>query len=266
MIDSSSRIALESLAVQASRAGAAALQERRCQPHDIRFKGQALNIVTEADLAAEAAVLGVIREARPHDGIRSEEQPEIPGSSDLTWVIDPLDSTANYARGLPIYSVSVAVTDDTGPVAAAVAEPSHGRVFSTYRGSGAIRIDGEPVTRVGRPGAEQQAIALFGLDAFWSGEHPRTEIVPAALYRRYGKVRSPGSPALGLAWIAAGYADLGYYEMGFNDWDVVAGCLLCQEAGLSVLLRDPVAAGFGRRLLVGVPRFVSDVRGELLGG
>ena len=229
----------------------------------VAFKGERLNIVTDADLDSEAAILAVIGEARPDDGVISEERPPTAGTTGLSWLVDPLDSTANYARDIPIYSVSIAVRDETRLLAGAVGDPERDVVYSTAQHAGEVRVDGLAAhpRHVSDP---SRALALFGVSRDAPG-HRRTSIVPATLIGLFGKVRSPGSPALGLAWLAAGRADLAYYELDFNDWDVGAGVLLCQEAGLSVTLSPPLAAGLGRRLLAGVPELVEVVRGPLDG-
>lgn len=253
---------LERVAVAACRAGMAVLRSRRAAPRWVAFKGERLNVVTDADLDSEAAILAVIGEQRPGDGVISEERPATAGTTGLTWLVDPLDSTANYVRDIPIYSVSIAVRDRTSALAAAVGDPERDVVYSTARHAGEVRVDGRAAQprHVSNP---SRALVLFGVSRHDAPGHPRTSIVPATLIGLFGKVRSPGSPALGLAWVAAGRADLAYYEMDFNDWDVSAGALLCQEAGLSVTLSAPLADGLGRRLIAGVPELVEVVRGPL---
>lgn len=256
---------LERLAIAACRAGMAVLRSSRGTQRRVAFKGERLNIVTDADLDSEAAILAVIGEARPDDGVISEERPATAGTTGLSWLIDPLDSTANYARDIPIYSVSIAVRDETRVLlAAAVGDPERDVVYSTARHAGEVRVDGL-AARPRHVSDPSRALALFGVSRHGAPGHPRTSIVPATLIEVFGKVRSPGSPALGLAWVAAGRADLAYYEMQFNDWDISAGVLLCREAGLSVTLSAPLAGGLGRRLLAGVPELVEVVRGPLGG-
>ena len=256
---------LERVAVAACRAGMTVLRSGRGAQRRVAFKGERLNIVTDADLDSEAAILAVISEARPDDAVISEERPATAGTTGLSWLVDPLDSTANYARDIPIYSVSIAVHDATRVLAGAVGDPERDVVYSTARDAGEVRVDGRAAQprHVSDP---SRALALFGVSRHGAPGHPRTSIVPATLIGLFGKVRSPGSPALGLAWLAAGRADLAYYEMDFNDWDVSAGVLLCREAGLSVTLSAPLADGLGRRLLAGVPELVEVVRGPLAGG
>jgi fructose-1,6-bisphosphatase/inositol monophosphatase family enzyme len=243
----------------------AVLRSGRGAQRRVAFKGERLNIVTDADLDSEAAILAIIGEARPDDGVISEERPATAGTTGLSWLVDPLDSTANYARDIPIYAVSIAVRNEAGVLAGAVGDPERDVVYSTARHAGEVRVDGRAAQprHVSDP---SRALALFGVSRHGAPGHPRTSIVPATLIGLFGKVRSPGSPALGLAWLAAGRADLAYYEMDFNDWDVSAGVLLCQEAGLSVTLSAPLADGLGRRLLAGVPELVKVVRGPLAGG
>lgn len=253
---------LESLAIESCRAGMAALIGRRLRVRDIVQKGDRLDILTDADLAAQDAVLSIIRAARPDDAILSEEDVDTLGTSGHKWLVDPLDSTANYARGLPIYSVSVAVEDQEGAVAAAVGDPERDVVYSCSRGDRVVRRDGVALMpwHAADPG---KALVLFGMGPRSTAQHPRTALVPAVLLGAFGKVRSPGSPALGLSWVAAGIADLAYYEMDFSDWDISAGCLLCAEAGLSVILAGPLADGLSPRLLAGVPSLVREIAGPL---
>lgn len=241
----------------------AALTDCLSHSRHVVQKGNRLDIVTDADIASQTAVLSVICHARPDDAILSEESVDMRGKSGLTWVVDPLDSTANYARGIPIYSVSVAVTDPDGALAAAVGDPERNVVYSSTRGQGVVRRSGEPVAPF-HATDPSRALALFGMGPRTTTAHPRTSVVPAALLREFGKVRSPGSPALGLSWVATGLADLAYYEMDFSDWDVSAGCLLCREAGLSVILAGPLADGLSRRLLAGVPELVRTIARPLL--
>jgi myo-inositol-1(or 4)-monophosphatase len=217
---------------------------------EARFKGAGLDVVTDADLAAEAAAIALLAQLRPDDGVVGEEGGERPGTSGVVWLIDPIDSTANYARGIPLYSVSVAARDPNGVVAAAVGDPERDAVFSTFRTAGGIRLNGIAVERPESPPA-QRALAIFGMGMRSRPEHPRHSLVATTLFGTFGKVRSPGSPALGLAWTAAGLADVAYYEQDFNDWDVAAGSLLCSEAGLGVAFLGPAAAGLSPRLAAG---------------
>lgn len=232
----------------------------------VAHKGDLINVVTDADLASERSIIDTIWRARPDDGFMAEESDELGSLSGITWVIDPLDSTANFARGIPTFSVSIAARDEAGLIAATVGNPREGIVYSTGRGMGGIRVRdvngvSVPIT-VALPGP-RNAMALFGLGPRETPEHPRVATVPAALIRAFGKVRSPGSPALGLAWVAAGIADVAYYEMDFSDWDIAAGSLLCAEAGRTVIERPPLAPGLSRRILAGRPDLVELIKSDL---
>ena len=241
---------LASVAADAAEAGSAVLRGLRDQRRSITLKTERLDVVTDADMAAQAAVLDVLSAARPQDAILTEEGVDITGCSGVRWIVDPLDSTANYARGIPIYSVSVAAEDEEGLAASAVGDPERHVIYGTERGARAVRRNAADV-KAEHPTDRRRAVALFGLGPRSSPAHPRTALVPAHLLAEFGKVRSPGSPALGLAWVAAGVADVAYYEMDFSTWDIAAGTLLCLEAGLEVLSVGPAAPGLSPRLLAG---------------
>ncbi len=257
---------LVQLAESACRGANDVLSQRFGASTIVGRKGDLINVVTDADLESELSIVELIRQSRPDDGFMAEESEEVSGSSGITWVIDPLDSTANFARGIPIFSVSIAACDEAGPMAAAVGHPREGIVYSSGRGTGGVRVYGGAgsfAPAAIKPLAPRNAMALFGLGPRETAEHPRATDVPAALFRNFGKVRSPGSPALGLAWVAVGIADIAYYEMDFSDWDIAAGSLLCAEAGCTVIERPKLAQGLSRRILAGRPELVELIRSDL---
>src|ERR1700674_5565878 len=110
----------------------------RGREREVASKSTPTDLVSEADLASERAIRELLRERRPHDGFLGEEGgPAEPGSSGLSWVVDPLDGTINFLFGIPQWSVSVAVRDLEGTVAGAVYDPNRDELFAA--------------TRVGRP-------------------------------------------------------------------------------------------------------------------
>jgi myo-inositol-1(or 4)-monophosphatase len=225
------------VAREAARAGAAELLERYERaggPVGLQTKSTATDPVSEADLAAERAIRTVLERRRPDDGILGEEGTgDVRGTTGLRWIVDPLDGTVNYLFGLPQWCVSVACEGRAG----VILDPVRGECFEAAASGGAT-LDGEPLRASAR---EDLATALvgtgFGYDA---GVRAAQAEVVAALLPRVRDIRRMGSAALDLAWAAAGRYDA-FYERGVRVWDIAAGTLLCEEAGLVV--RPLAAAG-----------------------
>lgn len=226
---------LEAIALQAAKAATASLLQHFDAPDLMTSsKGARLDIVTDADLASERAILSVITAARPGDGFIAEESQAVDSASGYTWVIDPLDSTANYSRRIPVWSISIAVQDDSGTLAAVVACPPAGEVFSMSRG-GDLRCNGKVVPHRDISANPAEALAITGWDYRMSKQ--RAAVVAGTLIPLVGKVRAPGSPALGLTWTAAGRADLAYYEQPVAQWDIAAGLFFCEQQGYCISFR-----------------------------
>jgi myo-inositol-1(or 4)-monophosphatase len=231
--------ALLETAVAAARAGGAVLVEGRRRPMEVARKNERTSIVTWADVTAQAAIVDVVTERFPDHAILAEEGgPAGAGSRDATphgagdaptWLIDPLDGTSNYAHGVPFACTSVAVRDANGLAAGAVFDPFRGELFSAARGEGAW-LDGE---RLAVSHADSPAIALVCTGV--QSDDP--EVIAAfgrlvvALIRHCRAVRCVGSPALCLAYVAAGRIDAFLERGGTYAWDVGAGALLIAEAG-----------------------------------
>jgi len=195
-------------------------------------KSTLADIVTEADREVEQLIRERLRTERPDDGFLGEETGAERGASGLTWIVDPIDGTVNYAYGIPGYSVSIAVVDGepepeswTG-VASAVHAPALGELFTAARGEGAW-LDGIRLQVT----TETPAGALLGTGF---GYDPATHDGDLATVRRVmtmaRDLRRMGSAAIDLAYVAAGRLD-GFFERGLNPWDFAGGALLVQEAG-----------------------------------
>ncbi|MFE7846355.1 inositol monophosphatase family protein [Microbacterium sp. NPDC057407] len=225
---------LEALAIDIAQDAGALARSRRAEGVDIAATKSALaDIVTLADREVEALVRARLAEARPDDGFLGEETGAERGSSDVTWVIDPIDGTVNYAYGIPQYAVSVAaVIGEPAPelweaVAAAVYAPATGELFHASRGGGAWLGDRriEVNAEVGPAGA--LLATGFGYDpATHAGDLARVaRVMPMSR-----DLRRAGAASLDLAYVAAGRLD-GYFERGLAPWDHAAGALLVTEAG-----------------------------------
>lgn len=238
-----SDLALGELAAELAReAGELARQRRSEGVRLAATKSHLSDIVTEADREVEQFIRDRLRQERPADGFLGEESDAAAGESGLTWVVDPIDGTVNYASGIPTYSVSIAVVEgDATPeswsgVAAAVTAPALGEHFRAVRGEGAWLEEARLSVTTATP-----AGALLGTGF---GYDPTTHDGDLELVRRIMPIardlRRMGSAALDLAYVAAGRLD-GFFERGLNAWDFAAGRLITEEAG-GVVTRLDVAA------------------------
>ena len=196
-------------------------------------KSSAVDPVTAMDRASEELLRARIASARPHDAILGEEGDDVPGTSGLTWVLDPIDGTVNYLYGVASYAVSVAVVE--GPpdparwtvLAGCVHSVVDGRTWTAARGLGAAR-DGRPL-QVSQPASLAASLVGtgFGYGATRRALQARvlTQVLP-----RVRDLRRLGSAAIDLCLLAEGSLDL-YYERGLNPWDLAAGGLVATEAG-----------------------------------
>jgi myo-inositol-1(or 4)-monophosphatase len=217
------------VAVEAARAAAAVLVERyeaADGPQDLGTKSTPTDLVSAADVEAERAIRTVLERRRPDDAVLGEEGDEIPGTTGLRWVVDPLDGTVNYLFGLPQWCVSVACEDRVG----VVLDPLRGDLFEIAVG-GLAKRNGEPVQGSTRDDVATALVATgFAYDA---GVRARQADIVARLVPRVADIRRMGSAALDLAWTAAGRYDA-FYERGVSAWDITAGAMLCAAAGLDV--------------------------------
>jgi myo-inositol-1(or 4)-monophosphatase len=228
---------LRALAEQAARAAGGLLRERfeAGGERATGSKSSATDPVSEADRAAERAIREIIATARPEDAILGEEGGETQEGAGLRWIVDPLDGTVNFLFGVPQWCVSVAVHDDDGGVVGVVFDPLRDEIFIGERASGSPTLNGAEVR-----GSEQAELATaliatgFAYDA---AVRERQAQVLAQLLPRVRDVRRMGSAALDLAWTAAGRYDA-FYERGVQLWDIAAGIVLCEAAGLRVRTID----------------------------
>jgi myo-inositol-1(or 4)-monophosphatase len=194
------------------------------------------DIVTLADRESEQLIRDALAEVRPNDGFFGEESEADAGTSGLTWVVDPIDGTVNYAYDIPAYAVSIAVVEgDPDPatwrtLAGVVVNPAIGEVFTATAGGGAFLNDNALRVRSG----VELPLALIGTGFSYSAERRvRQAAVVRGLIDQVRDIRRIGSAALDLCSIAAGRLD-GYYERGLNPWDHAAGALVAREAGARV--------------------------------
>lgn len=257
-----STVALEgellALAQQAARAGGAELTRRFGSVLEFSTKSSATDPVSAADLASERAIREVLSAARPSDAILGEEGGETvggsgtpapheapgvsshgaPGVAGLRWVVDPLDGTVNYLYGLPAFAVSIACEDAAGTLVAVILDPLRERMYTATRSGAAYcdqrQLPGSDATELG------QALLATGFSYSADLRSVQGELV-ARLLPRVRDIRRIGAAALDLCWCAAGRLDA-YFERGVKPWDIAAGMLICERAGLAVRRLQPVPA------------------------
>jgi myo-inositol-1(or 4)-monophosphatase len=221
---------LLNFAVQIARDAGLILTERLGRKSlQVRNKGT-IDLVTEADLAAERFIIERIQTHHPRHRILAEESGatvEVERSSEFKWIIDPLDGTTNYAHGYPCFCVSIALERAGEVVLGVIYDPMRDEMFAAERNEGAT-LNGRRI-RVSEVDDLNRAMVCTGFpyDVRDRGDFARHF---AAFIMQAQAIRRDGSAALDLAYVACGRFD-GFFEEGLRPWDVAAGVLLVEEAG-----------------------------------
>jgi myo-inositol-1(or 4)-monophosphatase len=229
---SSSSHPMLNVAIKAARAAGNIINRASFDVDAIRVSAKQTNdFVTEVDHAAEEAIIETLLTAYPDHGIWAEESGRREGrgrDKDHVWIIDPLDGTTNFIHGFPVYCVSIALMVKGRIEQAVIYDPTRNDLFYSTRGRGAYL--NERRIRVAKRNTLRDCLISTGFpfrpgDAFAPYLKMFAEIMP-----RCAGVRRPGSAALDLAYVAAGFSD-GFFELGLSPWDIAAGSLLVTEAG-----------------------------------
>ncbi|WP_026107321.1 inositol monophosphatase family protein [Dyella ginsengisoli] len=188
---------------------------------------QQMDFVSEVDRLAEAEIIKELRRAYPDHAILGEESGAI-GKGPLQWVIDPLDGTHNYLRGIPHFCVSIGLLEKGVPTYGVVFDPLRDELYTASKGDGAYLNDRR--IRVSKRDDLGGAMIATGFP-YRQRAHlgPQLDMTRAILGQAED-IRRSGSAALDLAYTAAGRYD-GYFEIGLKPWDMAAGVLLVREAG-----------------------------------
>ena len=189
-----------------------------------------INLVTEADIAAENLIIERIRSHYPQHGILAEESGEavlVGGKrSEWKWIIDPLDGTTNYAHGYPCFCVSIGLEHDGELTVGVVYDPMRDEMFAAERGQGATLND----RRIRVSSVEELSGAMLCTGFPYNvRERPDFAREFTKFTMEAQAVRRDGSAALDLAYVACGRFD-GFWEDGLSPWDIAAGALLISEA------------------------------------
>jgi myo-inositol-1(or 4)-monophosphatase len=220
------------IATEAARTAGALLLERFGTEKVLATKSTATDVVSAADLAAEAAIREILARRAPDDAVMGEEGEDTGGTSGRRWIVDPLDGTVNYLYGLPQWCVSIACEG----LAGVIFDPVRDELFAATAG-GPATLNGRAL-RIDPPDALSQALIATGFGYDPARRVLQAEVVSRVLPRARD-IRRGGAAALDLAWVAAGRLDA-YYERGVNPWDVAAGELICARAGCHAERLDPV--------------------------
>lgn len=218
---------LETAIEAAKQAGSVLLHYSK---HGFRVEHKStINLVTEADHAAEQCVIDLIHSRYPDHSFFAEERGRIEQSrSPYVWIIDPLDGTTNFAHGFPTYCVSIGLEYKDTCVLGVIYDPSRDELFSALRGRGA-RVNNQLIS-VSQTTQLDQALLVTGF-AYDIRETPNNNLDHFARFAlRAQGLRRTGSAALDLCYVAAGRFD-GFWEVKLNPWDMAAGVVILQEAG-----------------------------------
>jgi myo-inositol-1(or 4)-monophosphatase len=220
---------LKEILINATEAGAAILKHYFNNKNlKISSKEGINNLVTEADHAAEKAIMDTIREQFPGHYILSEESGDMKMDSEYKWIIDPIDGTVNYAHGIPICCVSIGLEHNGQMIMGAVYNPLLGEFYLAEKGKGAC-LNGEPI-HVSDKSRVIDACLVTGFPYTYL-DMPNGPLTVFERFIRKGvPVRRLGSAAMDLCWVAAGRFD-GFYEHKLEAWDSAAGFLMVEEAG-----------------------------------
>src|ERR1700732_2858103 len=219
-------------AIEIAREAGQILREEFARPAKISYKGDEVDLVTQADKRSEAAIVSRITKSFPDHAIAAEEGGghESAAISGYRWHVDPLDGTTNFAHGYPCFCVSLALAQHDSLLAAVVYNPIYEELFAAARGQGATlngnKIAASKITTL------STSLLCTGFPTHKRTDSPNLRYYGDFTMRSHG-VRRDGSAALDLASVASGRFE-GFWEFGLNRWDTAAGALLVEEAGEKV--------------------------------
>ena len=219
---------LTEVARRAAEVGGEQLRQHFGRLQQVREKGRSGDLVTEADHAAEAAVLALLEAETPQIGVLAEESGRRSRPGELEWCVDPLDGTTNYAHSYPLFGTSVGLCWRGQPLLGALAAPGLEQLYWAAPGLGSW-CNGSRLAVSACPSLEQALLVTgFAYDRRSRLDNNYAEF--AWFTHRSQGVRRGGSVALDLAFVAAGKLD-GIWERGLSPWDLAAGVVLVEQAG-----------------------------------
>lgn len=194
----------------------------------IEYKTNLANLVTEIDKKSEEAIINFISKEFPGHSVLAEESGIKERDSEYKWIIDPLDGTTNFAHGLPIFSVSIAVQRSDEVISGVVYDVMREAIYSAEKGGGAF-CNGRKL-KVSLNDDLRKSLLVTGFP-YNIDENPDHAIERFVIFLKNSRaVRRLGSAAIDLCYVAEGIFD-GFWEVYLNPWDMAAGKLIVEEAG-----------------------------------
>lgn len=223
---------LEHVKAWALEAGKIQMDHFRKDTLVIESKSTQVDLVTEADKKSETYILNTIKNTYPDHSILSEETGKTDKQSEYVWVVDPLDGTTNFAQGIPVFAVSIALKHKGESVVGVVYNPVLNELFTAVKGGGAFRNN--KALRVGNKSILKTCVLASGFPYSRAETKDNNALHFGHMVPKVRGLRRLGAAAYDLANVAAGVLD-GYWEMGLGEWDMAAGVLLVKEAGGVIL-------------------------------
>lgn len=200
---------------------------------NVETKSSSIDLVTQADKEADAAICEILQEAYPDDTLVTEESFDENGGIDLgrAWVVDPLDGTTNFAHTFPHFCVSIAYVENGESLLGVVFDPFKNELFTAIKGQGAFK-NGKAIHASKRESLGESLLATGFPYSIAQDDLGAVDLHTTFLAQTHG-IRRAGAAALDLAYVACGRLD-GFWELNLAPWDVAAGILLVTEAGGAV--------------------------------
>lgn len=252
-------IVMKGLEVIAREAGEVII-DASTKTKKIMHKGR-IDLVTETDMAVEAMLKDRLAKLLPGSDFLAEETSKDTQPGELTWIIDPVDGTTNFAHGLPFVANSIGLWHRDRMVLGLINLPILGEMFTATEGGGAF-LNGKPITVSDEFIMEKSLLATgfpYDMDTYLDGV---IKSLKTLLPLTQG-IRRPGAAALDLAYIACGRYE-GFFEYALNPWDTAAGLLLVQEAGGQVSEYDGTPYTFSSGNILATNGKIHDELSELL--
>lgn len=229
------------VAKTAAREAGEIMEEYHENGFEISRKSAYSDLVTEADMACQDAIIDIIRESFPDDGFLAEENDQIPDGQNRVWVIDPIDGTRNYTHGFPMYCTSIALKVDGESVVGVVYAPRLDELFSAVRGEGAW-LNGEPI-QVSHTDEMRDALVIARISDYTPAIRDMETDLLRSLLEQGASFRRPGTAALDMCMVACGRMD-GHVLLTINEWDIAAGRLIVKEADGAARVRDAAVGDY----------------------
>ena len=251
------------IAVRAARSAGKVIMQATEQLDKVQIEQKGSNdFVTSVDQEAEQTIIAVIAKAYPHHGFICEESGKSGNAdSEYQWIIDPLDGTTNFIKGIPHFSVSIALQVNGKTEQAVVLDPVREELFTATKGVGSQLNSYR--TRASKAKDLKGTIIATGFPH--KNKHYKESYLNifSDMFEETADMRRSGSAALDLAYVAAGRVD-GFWEIGLKPWDTAAGELLVKESG--GIITD-FTGGHGHvnsgNIVAGNPKVVKAILGKI---